>query len=188
MRQESVLRNLIDALNICGVDYMFTGAVAVNYFGRPRLTHDVDILVELKPEHIRRFMGKFAKEFYIAKDGLEDAIEEEGMFNAIHKKTALKVDFWTIKSTLYDQTRFPRRKRVKMLGKRTWISSPEDMIIVKLDWFRRFKDRKHHMDAEGIYKIQKNKLDMRYLAKWARHHKVYGMLRDFQKLEEVVTP
>ena len=50
MTQEEIAKRVVTALEDNGVPYMLTGALAVNYYGRPRLTHDIDVIVEMKLE------------------------------------------------------------------------------------------------------------------------------------------
>jgi hypothetical protein len=44
---------------------MVTGSVASMAYGEPRLTHDVDIVIEISREHCQRFGALFpGEEFY----------------------------------------------------------------------------------------------------------------------------
>ena len=47
MTQAELLRYLVDALDAVGVAYMIGGSQASMYYGEPRLTRDVDVVVEL---------------------------------------------------------------------------------------------------------------------------------------------
>jgi hypothetical protein len=42
---EGFLRRIVEGFNAAGLDYMFTGALAVSYYGRARTTTDVDVVV-----------------------------------------------------------------------------------------------------------------------------------------------
>jgi len=46
MIQEQVLKTVISHLDYLKIPYMLAGAIAVNYYGKPRLTHDLDIIIE----------------------------------------------------------------------------------------------------------------------------------------------
>ncbi len=48
MRELSLFELFTDPLNRIGIRYMITGAVASIIYGEPRLTHDIDLVVELK--------------------------------------------------------------------------------------------------------------------------------------------
>jgi predicted nucleotidyltransferase len=47
-------RAVIESLNSHGVEYVVVGAVAVAYYGRPRYTGDLDVLVRNSPENAER--------------------------------------------------------------------------------------------------------------------------------------
>lgn len=47
MTQQRVLLEVVEALESLGIPYMLVGSFASNYWGRPRTTHDADIVVEL---------------------------------------------------------------------------------------------------------------------------------------------
>lgn len=50
----SILEPLFEALNRANVRYVVVGGVAVVLHGYPRLTHDVDLIVDLAPEEAER--------------------------------------------------------------------------------------------------------------------------------------
>ncbi|MEA1964243.1 MAG: hypothetical protein U9O41_03840 [Candidatus Aerophobetes bacterium] len=83
MTQEEVLKKVISALKDNNIPYTLTGAVAVNYYGRPRLTHDVDIIVNIEKRNIQSIIDAFYKEFYVYSEGIEDAIRHRTAFNQI---------------------------------------------------------------------------------------------------------
>jgi len=41
-------------LNKMGIRYMVTGAVAAIIYGEPRLTHDIDLVIELKMDEVKK--------------------------------------------------------------------------------------------------------------------------------------
>jgi len=44
------LIDLLGRLNTAGVDYMLTGSMASNYWGIPRTTHALALVLQLRPE------------------------------------------------------------------------------------------------------------------------------------------
>lgn len=48
MTQAELLRYLVDVLETLGVEYMIGGSHASMYYGEPRLTRDVDVIVKLR--------------------------------------------------------------------------------------------------------------------------------------------
>jgi len=69
MQEPNLFQIFISRLNKIDVRYMITGAVAVIIYGEPRLTQDIDLVIELKTEDIEDFRKSFAsKEFYCPPD------------------------------------------------------------------------------------------------------------------------
>jgi len=42
-------KRVVKAFNEAGLDYVFTGALAASYYGRPRTTLDIDLVVKMPP-------------------------------------------------------------------------------------------------------------------------------------------
>jgi hypothetical protein len=175
MAQEKVVINAVKILDELGIPYMLTGAIAVNYYGMPRLTHDADIVVELIQKSVNNLVKKLRKEFYIDEQSVGEAIEERTVFNAVHN-TGFKIDFWMLKETEYDSLRFKRKVRKKIFGKTVCLTSPEDLIIKKLEWYKEHGLDKDFYDAVGVYEIQE-KLDMIYIRKWVNRQGTAGLFK-----------
>lgn len=43
-------------LNEAGIEYIVVGGVAINLYGIPRMTYDIDLLLNLKDQNIRKFV------------------------------------------------------------------------------------------------------------------------------------
>lgn len=184
MTQEEVFSQFIAALGKAGVSYMLTGGVAVNFYGRPRLTHDLDVVVELKKGDVGNLAKILGPKFFLEEKQTVKVLAKGEMANIIHPESGLKIDLWPLKDEGYDRIRFRRRLKKKIFGRKTWLISPEDLIIGKLLWFKDSDIQKHFEDAVGICQIQKDRLDFRYLQKWAGKQKfpnLLGKLREQSK-------
>ena len=53
MSQQELLALVVGQLNQLNIDYMLTGSFASSLQGEPRATHDIDLVLELKPESCR---------------------------------------------------------------------------------------------------------------------------------------
>ena len=49
MEQSDLLRYVVDTLETLGIRYFITGSHAAMQYGEPRLTNDIDVVVELAP-------------------------------------------------------------------------------------------------------------------------------------------
>ena len=183
--QAELLKIITSFLKKNRIPYMITGAWSAIFYGRPRASHDLDFVVELHQKDVKRAIGIFKKlpqTFFMQPDAILEAIDQKSMFNIIHLPTALKFDFWILGDDQFDKSRFKRRMKVKILNQLMEMASAEDTIIQKLRWYKMGKIEKHLVDAAFVYKVQKDKLDMKYLTRWVEK---LGAKKYFGKLEKI---
>ena len=65
---------LIEVLRDLGVAYAIGGSMASSVFGEPRSTADIDILAELRGQHVTTFVTALADSFYVHEEAVRDAI------------------------------------------------------------------------------------------------------------------
>jgi hypothetical protein len=111
----------------------------------------------------------------IVTEGLLEALQHRTMFNALHHDTGLKVDFWLKGGDEYDATRFQRRKKRKIFDEMIFITTAEDLMIIKLKWYKDSSSEKHYLDASGVYEIQRGNLDLRYMKRWLSYFSVLDL-------------
>jgi hypothetical protein len=153
-------------LDDASIPYMLTGALAVSFYGEPRMTHDVDIVVLIAARDAQQLVQLFGQDFFVQEESIKAALREVSMFNIIHKETGLKVDFWMRKNDDYSRGALGRRARVAYGPTRICLASAEDTIITKLEWYKLSDIDKHFSDAQGVYRIQRGTLDVEYIARW----------------------
>jgi len=172
---------IVETLEQLGVAYHIGGSVASSMNGIPRLTIDIDLVADLKLEHVRPLVKLLEGTYYIDADAVRDAIRRKSSFNAIHLDTMLKVDVFIPKARLFDQEEL-HRVRLKSLMKDTrlfYIASPEGTILNKLEWYKMgggVSDRQWN-DILGVLKVQGTNLDMDYLHRWASALEVADLLQ-----------
>lgn len=181
MTQLEVLLFTADVLSKLGLNYMLIGAYAVSFYGRPRSTHDIDLNIDIDYRDISKIYAAFKDLFYVSKEMIEDAIKNQQMFDLIHNETQVKVDFWIIKDTEFDRERFRRRIKANIHEQPVFISTAEDTILTKLDWYKQSDIQKHLEDAIGIFQVQVGKLDLGYLKKWAKHFSFLDVVENILK-------
>ena len=181
MTQLDILLLVCEILDRLGIEYMLTGAYAVSFYGRPRTTHDIDLNVAISSGDIKKIYDGFKDLFYVSKEAIEEAVRYQSMFNIICNETIDKIDFWIVKDNEYDKKRFARRIGEKIKGKIVFISSPEDVIITKLNWYMQSNIQKHYDDAFGVFQIQRGRLDLDYLRKWAGRFSFMEMIEGIIK-------
>ena len=153
-----------------GIPYFFTGSAASMLFGEVRLTNDLDIVVDLRPEHVDALVASFdPDEFYVSKDAIRQALTFRTQFNVIHPVAVLKIDFIIPKLDGFDQARMRRAVRVRLAPDfEAFVSSPEDIIVKKMDAFREGESDKHLRDIASALKVSGSSLDRAYIEEQAR--------------------
>ena len=112
MQEElEVLKIVTRRLNEINIAYMISGSIAANYYTIPRMTRDVDIVIELKNSDIEKFFNIFKNDFYIDKSMVKEEVFQSGMFNIIHNKFVVKIDFIVKKETEFQKIAFSRKKK-----------------------------------------------------------------------------
>jgi hypothetical protein len=177
MVQEDLLLLVASKLRELKIPYMLTGGVAVIFYGKPRLTHDFDLVVEMPFSRMADFVEAFRNDFYISREAIQEALSKRTMFNLIHLDSGIKVDFWMLQDNEFDRMRFHRRQAHQYGRSEVVFSSPEDMILQKLLWFKESDVQKHADDARSILQIQPN-LDKSYLQRWAAKLSVLSVLNE----------
>lgn len=165
MDVKEVAKEALTALRKTGIPHMLVGGVAVNYYGFPRATIDIDIVLELKGKKAADRLATALEraDFEVDKAEVEMVVKIGDRFVASHSSTGQRIDFWLAK-TEYNKRALRRRRSVRVFDTRAWICSPEDLIISKL-YVGRARD---YEDAVGVLHRQKGKLRMRYLMQQAR--------------------
>ncbi|RKY55794.1 MAG: hypothetical protein DRP89_02580 [Candidatus Neomarinimicrobiota bacterium] len=173
---------LVKAFDKLGVSYFIAGSVASSFYGVPRATIDVDMVSDLKPQHVHSLVEMLGAAYYIDEEMILKAIQEQSSFNLIHLNTMLKVDIFIIKGTPYNLKALQRRRKDTFDEEKEsiefYIGSPEDIILSKLEWFRsgEYVSMQQWRDVLGILKVQRDLLDLEYLRHWASTLKLSSLL------------
>lgn len=164
MFELEVLRTVIQRLEETGIPYMLTGSVAANYYAVPRMTRDMDIVIELEETDIPILTRLLSKDFFVDDEAVREAVKQKSLFNVIHQKTIIKVDFIIRKSSFYRQVEFKRRQRVSFEDFSFWIVSVEDLILSKLEWAKESLSEMQLRDVKNLMSCPN--IDQNYLEEW----------------------
>ncbi|HEV8580734.1 MAG TPA: hypothetical protein VGX68_16840 [Thermoanaerobaculia bacterium] len=169
MEQSELLRYVTETLERIGLRYFVTGSMATIFFGEPRFTNDIDIVVDLPVSKIPEFCSAFpAPEYYLSEETVRRAVSRRGQFNIIRPSSGLKVDIMVPADSPFNRSRFARATRVKPQPDVDAIfSSAEDVIVKKLEAYREGGSEKHLRDIAGVLRISGSHLDRAYISEWA---------------------
>ncbi|MCX6223674.1 MAG: hypothetical protein NTV01_02790 [Bacteroidia bacterium] len=158
-----LLQKVCRQLDENDIKYMVSGSIALNIYGIPRMTRDIDIVIELSENKIDEFTNLFPNS-YFDKNVIKDAIKRQGMFNIIDHSTGFKVDFIIRKETEYFILAFQRRKRIKELDTEFWVINLDDLIIAKIIWIQQYQSEKQMFDIENLLLNPEKNID--YIKSW----------------------
>ena len=160
-----VLKAVTEHLNRTNIPYMVSGSMAANYYTVPRMTRDIDIVIELKESDIDKFVAVFQGDFYINKEAIEKEVLRQGIFNLIHNRFIIKIDFIIKKSSAYQEAALLRKREVLIKNNPMWFISPEDLVISKLSWARDSHSEMQLKDVRNLIETVDN-LDLKYIDNW----------------------
>jgi len=175
-----VLTIVTGRLESAGIPYMVTGSIAANYYSVPRMTRDIDLVVELWAADADRFCALFEGDFYLDRDAVAAAIAERKEFNLIHQAYVIKVDCIVRKENDYRRTEFARQRRCSIEGHGLAIVAPEDLIISKLDWMRETRSEVQLVDVRNLLRSVSD-LDRPYLTHWTERLGLGALYREAQR-------
>ena len=164
--ESDIIKEIVRRLDNAEIKYMFTGSVAANFYTVPRMTRDIDIVIELKQKNVDKIYNLFEKDFYVDEGMILEAIRKEGMFNIIHYQSVFKIDFIVRKNNPYRIEEFRRRKKITFEDAELYITAPEDLVLSKLYWAKESMSELQLNDVRNLLKSVKA-LDESYIEKWA---------------------
>jgi hypothetical protein len=142
--------------------------------GEPRLTFDIDLVVAVNLEDVRKFQEAFPlEEFYcppLEIIQLEVARPLRGHFNLIHHHTGFKADVYLMGGDELHSWAMLNRKSYSIEGEPVWFAPPEYVILRKLEYYREGRSEKHLRDIAGIIVNSGSQIDFDALEKRIDSH------------------
>jgi len=169
MEQSELLRYAVERFERLGLRYFVTGSVVTVFYGEPRFTHDIDIVVSMTPDQAARLCREFpAPDFCVSEEAAREAAINHGQFNIIHPASGLKIDLIIPPDSPFNSSRFARATRVNAAPEyQACFASPEDTIIKKMEYYREGGSEKHLRDITGVLRVSGDRVDRAYIAQWA---------------------
>lgn len=151
----NLFRVIIAPLESAKFDYMIVGSVAAMTYGEPRLTNDIDLVIELQPGELPIFESAFpAEEFYRAPNealSIELARGLRGHTNVIHHDSGFRADIYFHGGDPLHAWAWPRRTRLEIeSGLEASFAPPQYVILRKLEYYREGNSPKHLTDIQAI--------------------------------------
>jgi hypothetical protein len=119
-----------------GLKYHYTGGVAVSYYGDPRFTQDLDLVIQLsidQPE-TKLLLDRLSKGYIVHEQAVRDAIRARALFQAIDEESLVKIDFHVGEKIPGELGRSTHRQIFP--GVSAPLVSQEDAILSKVLWIQ----------------------------------------------------
>jgi hypothetical protein len=159
---------------------MITGSMAANFYATPRMTRDIDLVVELTEADVHRVVTLFQDEYYVDRDMVAQAVRNRSMFNLIHNALVVKVDCVVRKDSEYRREEFARRREVDIDGRRISLVAPEDLILSKLERAKESRSQLQLDDVRNLLRSVQN-LNWAYLDRWVDRLGLAALYREVQR-------
>lgn len=166
MQGEDAVCSLLDALNACGLDYMIVGSFSSNAYGEPRSTKDADFVVRLAPGQREALLKTLPEEFVVDPQPYFETITGHTRQILTLPSIPFEIELFDLSEEAFDQSRFERRVKTTMRGRDLWLPTAEDVLVQKLRWSMLGNRGKDFLDAQGILRVRKDRLDWVYIERW----------------------
>lgn len=169
MDQIDLLRYLVKTLDRLGISYMVVGSLASGAYGEPRMTQDIDVVIDADEQQIIGLCQAFSSdEFYVNQEAALAARRRGGQFNIIHSTSGNKIDLLIAGIDGWGRTEIARRERMQILPDlEGYCARPEDLILSKMAYYREGGSEKHLRDIAGMMKVSGEQVDRDYVSRWA---------------------
>jgi len=188
MTDASLISLFVRPLNQLRVPYMVTGGVAAVVYGEPRLTRDIDLVIELRPRDAARFAKAWsAADFYVPP---LEVIQEEcgrpahGHFNVIHHQTTMRADIYLPGRDALNAWALAHRVVRRIDDDEVFLAPIEAVILSKLRYYQMGGSDRHLRDIHQMVAISGDLVDRPELERWAARLGVEGEWQRAQDIRE----
>lgn len=181
MNGEEALAAVIDALEAMGIPYMLVGSLSSNFYGVPRATEDADLVVHLGATSLGRIRDALGSRFYVDPQMTFETVTGTTRYALRSVDTRFEIEMFLLSPDQYDQERFRRRRRVRLLERETYMPSVEDVIVTKLRWGSQGRRNKDINDVRGVIALQQAQVDWDYVHHWCDRHGTRPLLEEIRR-------
>lgn len=158
-----LIDTFIRPLNEQGIRYIITGSVASMIYGEPRLTNDIDVVLEITSADIPGLLQAFPEaDFYLPP---VEVIETEllrgsrGHFNIICQHSMLKADVYLTGNDPLQHWGMEQARKIDIDDQPVSFAAPEYVIIRKLQFFHEGGSEKHLRDIASMLAESASEID-----------------------------
>ncbi|MCH2084793.1 MAG: hypothetical protein MK226_20575 [Saprospiraceae bacterium] len=154
---------------------MVVGGFASSFHNRARTSNDIDIVIQIYPRNVKNIL-QYLPEWMPFEEQFKDSVARGLIFNMTDFKTGIRYDFMVYQDSNYNWTAFQRRVQVNFFDTKCFISSKEDLVISKLNWYNISQSEKQLEDLKFL--LLDTSLKINYIKNWVAklNLKTYGLL------------
>jgi len=158
---------VIGAMEEKQVDYVLVGGLATMYYSFARTTIDVDLVINLQDQQrLPEIAARLGPQFVLDPQCRFEIYSGKPYRTVRVADLGYDVDFFLSSADPFDRSQFARRQRVSILGHGVFLTTAEDILVMKLRWQR----KKDMVDVDNIIGVQGDKLDWPYIEHWCDLH------------------
>ena len=181
------LTRLVEILHRQGIRFHLTGGVTSIAYGEPRMTQDVDLVVD--PRALAADVNVFlaAAEtagFLVDRDTARKAVANGGMFQMLDLAESLKVDLYAREMIPGELDRSVEAE--VFAGLHLPIASRADAALSKLVWISK-GSHKSRRDLRQILR-RASVSDRTRVAQWAAEHRLTALLTEVLEESDTIEP
>jgi len=175
---EDFVRRIVNSFNETRIDYMFTGALAASYYGTPRTTIDVDVIVRVSEKEPTSLVAALRKAGMEANERRIREVLKSGykILTFKDKKSPFTLDIMLSDEKL-------RKRGGTILGLSTFYQVPEELILAKLRMIKATvpseRAQKDKDDVKAI--LRESRVNVDALKKRARKENTVKILEELEE-------
>ncbi|KPV61932.1 MAG: hypothetical protein AOA66_1605 [Candidatus Bathyarchaeota archaeon BA2] len=174
---EGLIRRIVKNFNAAGIDYMFTGALAASYYGTPRTTMDIDIVVKVPPENLQtRLVAPLKKaNMQVNAQKINDAFKSGFRIITLKdKRTPFTLD------VILSEDKKLEKKPGTILGLPTFYQTPEGLILSKLHMIKATVPKERAIEDKDDVKaiLRYTEVNMKALKRRAQKESTFAILEE----------
>lgn len=161
----SVEREVLDRIEALGVRYYVTGSWALSVHAEPRMTRDLDLVLDLDPAEYERRIRPAFEDAYLVNDVIHLGARAIG--GLIHRTEIVRVDLMMGRRDAWARRAFERARTVDHPGLgRAPVIAAEDLVLAKLQWSDGGRSELQVRDCRSVIRVAPD-LDWTYLERYA---------------------
>jgi hypothetical protein len=164
----ATLEAVVNALDRLAIPYFIVGSVASGARSVFRATNDIDLVCRINPALARDLAKELEPDFFVDLVDVEACVRNGSSFNFIHRRSILKVDFFSGIGSLED-AEFERASDLTLSIRPVRVASAEYVILAKLRWWMKSRGvlERQLEDVAAVIGVNRDTLDLDYLRRRA---------------------